>query len=313
MNRTVSFRAQDQKTEQWISSLLRTFKVIEHIKDTFFEKWRVNYLFPLTTIKVKPYIRLINSDLAASGAYLDSIFCDLLYGDLSLRHEDKKKIQVDRYTNHGHVFTLFIIARSIILNTAYINAYSNLKNELDEYSGDPFNYIKGRVKLDAKDGDTLIEDFHNAIDIFKLENGDMVSILSNFNNEIKNILKSKNIIQVVNNKKISELQLVKLLQYDLLALSNTPLSENELTVLYEISSKTFHRQEFLLFVFNDWCNNSGISKTNIDFKMINTILKVVKICTLLYGYQIMLFNRLIKGEDTEISTDFADLMALSYE
>jgi hypothetical protein len=106
---------------------LGNFRIVSQktlqIKENFFKKWRKNYLYPLAENKVqldKQYLNVINSDIAATGAYLDSIYCDILYGDLRIRHENQERIEIDRYINHSHIFTLFIVARSIILNTAYV-------------------------------------------------------------------------------------------------------------------------------------------------------------------------------------------------
>lgn len=309
MNRVIKVECSDPVEER----KLRIFRTISSItlkvRDEFFQTWRNSYLYPIVINKImlKPYLRLINSDISASGSYLDSIYCDILYGDLSTRHENHKNIEINRYLNHSHIFTLFIIARSITLNTAYINGYYNIKGNLESYKEDTFEYIKGKIKNDSEAPETLIDIFQDVINIFDLGNGDQVSILSKFKNEINTVLRNK-----INSNGWSDIQLVKLLEYDISNLSGNNLKNNELVTLYELTSKSFHRHEVLLFMLNNWFNGNN-QNTNIDLIVNNTILQIVKICTLLYGYQIDLFNKLLNQKETNIVDDFSRLMGLSYE
>jgi hypothetical protein len=314
MNRIIKIACKDLNAKQRLEDFYSISKITNKIKNDFFEKWRKDYLYSLVQNEVvinKPYIKLINSDLAASGSYLDSIYCDVLYGDLSTRHEDSDCIEIDRYLNHCHVFTLFIIARSIILNTAYINAYFNLKDKLDSSNEDSFRTIKEKINSSAQEGNTLIDSFHNIIGVFDLGSGDSISMLSKYDQDIKKILQSKNIISEINNKKTTDLQLVKLLECDIINLKDSVFNKEDLIILYELSSKAFHRHEFLLFIFNNWLNGSS-QPTNIDGMISNTILHIVKICTLLHGYQIVVINKLLNQKDTNIIDEFSALMELSY-
>jgi hypothetical protein len=309
MTPIIKITCKDQIEKKKLENFLIVSEVTLKIRDRFFKKWRENHLYTLVENKVpfdKLYLQIINSDIATSGSYLDSVYCDVLYGDLATRHEDSERIkEINRYLNHSHIFTLFIVARSIILNTAYINAYYNLKEHLESYTENTFAYLDDKFKDNAEDGETLIETFQNVIDIFDLKNGDQISILSNFKTEINTILESK-----IKSKTFSELQLVKLLQHDIFCLDNHNLKNNELMTLYELSSKSFHRHEALLYILNNWCNGNDNQNTNIDLIINNTILRIIKICTLLYGYQIDLMNKLLKQSETNIITDFPDLMKL---
>jgi hypothetical protein len=306
MSRIIKVTCNTHVQKRKLENFQKTSAIILKIKDEFFQKWRNSYLYPLIKIPLdKLYFKVVNSDISATGSYLDSIYCDILYGDLSTRHENTKHIEIDRYINHSHIFTLFIEARSIILNTAYVNAYYNLRENLESFTENTFAYLDDKVKDNAEDGDTLIETFQNVIDIFDLKNGDQISILSKFKTEINTILESK-----MKSTKFSELQLVKLLQHDIFFLDNHNLKNNELVTLYELSSKSFHRHEALVYILNNWCNGNDNQNTNIDLIINNTILHIIKICTLLYGYQIDLMNKLLKQSETNIITDFPDLMKL---
>lgn len=309
MARKIKITCSDKRQEKKLVAFRQISERILQIRKIFFKKWRENHLYTLVENKVplnNLYLRIINSDIAVSGSYLDSIYCDVLYGDLIIRHEDDERIkEIDRYINHSHIFTLFIEARSIILNTAYVSAYYNLRENLESFTENTFAYLDDKFKDTAEDGDTLIETFQNVIDIFDLKNGDQISILSKFKTEINTILESK-----IKSKTSSDLQLVKLLQHDIFCLDNHNLKNDELVTLYELSSKSFHRHEVLLFILNMWCNGNDYQNTNIDLIINNTILRIVKICTLLYGYQIDLLNKLLQQPETNIITDFPDLMNL---
>ena len=290
------------REKAFIEDYFRILEKINDIKELYFNKWRENLhgLAGKPLLK-KVYHRVINSDIATSGSYLDSIFTDIL--------ADKKCIEngrgkINNYLNMSHVFTLLIIARSLILNTAYINIYDELKADLDSLDYNPFQHAPS-INHHAPKTETLLDTFKNVINIFEFKSGDDISILSQLSPQVKGILGRKAI--TIKGKKPSELNLVYNLQYNLNEIYPNMLEDEELTILYELTSKSFHRHEVLMFTMNNLIN--GRDTSNIDKILIATIFRIIKICTVLYGFQINIICGML-GYKTSIEDDIKQLIDL---
>ena len=84
MSRIIKVTCNTHVQKRKLENFQKTSAIILKIKDEFFQKWRNSYLYPLIKIPLdKLYFKVVNSDISATGSYLYSIYCDILYGDLS--------------------------------------------------------------------------------------------------------------------------------------------------------------------------------------------------------------------------------------
>ncbi len=277
--------------------------VFKDWKSRYFDKWHeVLIQQPPTASFNNQFVKILNSDLSVTISYLDTIFTDLLADWEALQKSGKGKIN---FLHNSHIFSLLILTRSVLLNTAYCNVYYELKDELREIDYDIFeNRPKFNSGVTESEIKNLIDLFSHCVKVFEFGNGDKIRIIGQIEGSIKELFIKKQVIQS-NKDKVSDLDIIKNLEHSLNKEFSGFFKQSEISTLYELTSKTFHRHELLLGYLNSIINDP---KYGLEKCVLNTIHRIVQICLISFGYQARIFLELI-----EIDPSVIDLKGLIQE
>ncbi|KAB8035864.1 hypothetical protein GCL60_16675 [Silvanigrella paludirubra] len=235
----------------------------------------------------KWHLIFMSSDLSSSISYFDTIRNDLLrdyYSSTTKCYYQGKSSSVVSYLTRSNIFSLFILARSIILNSAYVNLYYEFNKYFNQKDDELFDDKFKEIIKNIFSNDEL--DRYNYIDIFN----DNKKIY-NFNKTSKSLITTyeRQIIQEINSKGLNEsskplndTMVVKNLCFNIQKdFNNHFIKDNEIITLFEMSSKTYHRNESYLCFMNNLVNTHKLPSFSI-----NTIFKTALISLFLVVNQI---------------------------